>query len=336
MLIAGPNRKIVRLKLPEIGLIAAPTAIVAAVAGTALAFVMLHDRYEQVQAVMQSDFAARQKQLQLTIAGKDSELQLLQSSLIDFTQQAEQFQAKVDEIKQLKQVLAVMTGSDDAAAGNNAAKSSPPAASSAKPPAAHSSPSATLPMGGDDLSPTPDDVARTIADTKSSMSSVISDMNGLMTSLTESEAELEEAQHVRDITPTLWPTPSHTVSSGFGIRYDPFTEQPAMHAGIDFAGRTNDPIYATAEGKVTEAGYDSTHGNHVTIRHGNGLETAYLHMSKLLVKPGQTVKKGEQIGLMGTTGRSTGTHLHYEVHRGGVAIDPRPYLLANRKESVEP
>jgi murein DD-endopeptidase MepM/ murein hydrolase activator NlpD len=335
MLIAGPNRKIVRLKLPEIGLLAAPTAIVAAVAGTALAFVMLHDRYEQVQAVMQTDFADRQKQLQLTISGKDAELKMLQSSLIDFTQQAEQFQAKVDEIKQLKQVLAVMTGDGDGTAGNSAAKGSPPAASSAKPPAA-ASPSASLPMGGDDLSPTPGDVARTIAETRSSMSGMLSDMNSLMTSLTKSEAELEEAQHERDITPTLWPTLSHTVTSGFGIRYDPFTEQPAMHAGIDFAGRTNDPIYATAEGKVTEAGFDSTHGNHVTIRHGNGLETAYLHMSKLLVKPGQTVKKGEQIGLMGTTGRSTGTHLHYEVHRGGVAVDPRPYLLANRKESVKP
>jgi murein DD-endopeptidase MepM/ murein hydrolase activator NlpD len=336
MLIAGPNRKIVRLKLPEIGLLAAPAAIVAAMAGTALAFVMLHDRYQVSQTAMQTDFAYKQKQLQLTISDKDDELKVLQSSLIDFTQQAEQFQAKVDEIKQLKQVLAVMTGGDGSTTDNNAAKGSSPASSSAKPKAAASSPSASLPMGGDDLSPTPDDVARTIAETKRSMTGMLSDMNSLMTSLSESEAELEEAQHLRDITPTLWPTRSHIVTSGFGIRFDPFTNQPAMHAGIDFAGSTNDPIYATAEGKVTEAGFDSTHGNHVTIRHGNGLETAYLHMSKLLVKTGQTVKKGQQIGMMGTTGRSTGTHLHYEVHRGGVPVDPKPYLIANRKENEEP
>jgi murein DD-endopeptidase MepM/ murein hydrolase activator NlpD len=333
MLIAGANRRIVRLKLPEISLLAVPTTIVAIAAGTALAFVLLHDNYETNRAAMQSKFDGTQRELQATIADKDAELALLQTSLIDLTQQAEQFKAKVDEIKQLKQVMAVMTDIAEAPPGGS--KAAAPAAE-AENPAVSPKAGERLPMGGSGAPPSEADVVRTIRETKQSLSSMLGEMNGLMDSLTESEAKLAEAEHERNITPTLWPTPSRLVTSGFGIRLDPFTERPAMHTGIDFAGRANDPIYAAAEGIVTTAGHDGEHGNYIIIQHGRGLETEYLHMTKLLVTTGQTVKKGQQIGLMGSTGRSTGTHLHYEVHKNGVPIDPRPYLIANRKEEVQP
>lgn len=328
MLIAGANRRIVRLKLPEISLFAVPTALLAIAAGTTLAFVLLHDRYELDRTAMQTKFDGTELQLQTTIADKDAELSLLQTSLIDLTQRAEQFKAKVDEIKQLKQVLAVMT--DMGAAPSVASK---PASSNGR---AASPAESALPMGGSGDPPSGEDVVRTIAETRQSLSSMMEEMNGLIADLNESEAKLTEAEHVRNITPTLWPTPSHRVTSGFGIRLDPFTERPAMHTGIDFSGAAGDPIYAAAEGKVTKAGFDGEHGNYIIIGHGRGLETEYLHMTKLLVKAGQTVKKGQQIGLMGSTGRSTGTHLHYEVHKNGVPIDPSPYLIANRKEDAQP
>ncbi|KIL39464.1 hypothetical protein SD70_20080 [Gordoniibacillus kamchatkensis] len=325
MLIAGANRRIVRLKLPEISLLAMPTAALAIAAGTSLAFVMLHDRYEADRTAMQTKFDGTEQQLQVTIADKDAELSLLQTSLIELTRQSEQFKAKVNEIKQLKQVLAVMTD----VGGTPSGGATVPATDGG-------SPSSAGPMGGSGEPPSAAEVARTIAETRQSLSSMLEEMNGLMTSLNESEAKLSEAEHVRSITPTLWPTPSHLVTSGFGIRVDPFTEKPAMHTGIDFAGAPNDPVYAAAEGKVTKASFDGEHGNYIVIGHGRGLETEYLHMNRLLVKSGQTVKKGQQIGLMGSTGRSTGTHLHYEVHKNGVPIDPRPYLITNRKEDEKP
>ncbi|MFC0215597.1 M23 family metallopeptidase [Paenibacillus chartarius] len=316
MLIAGANRRIVRLKLPEISLFAVPTVLVTIAAGGTLAFVLLHDRYETTQAQMQKQFEGTEQQLQHTIESKDAELVHLQASLIDLTQQAEQFKAKVEEIKQLKQVLAVMTDGATASAANK--------------------PEQPQPVGGTELTPTAADVAQTIVTTKMSLTSMINDMNGLMASLAESEAKLAEAQHIRDITPTLWPTRSRTVTSGFGIRLDPFSERPAMHSGIDFAGNTNDPVYAAAEGTVAVAGYDGQKGNYVIINHGRGLATEYMHMTKLSVKSGQLVKKGQQVGFMGSTGRSTGTHLHYEVHKNGSPVDPRPYLVATRKENAEP
>lgn len=331
MLIADANRRIVRLKLPEISLLAVPTALLAAVAGTALTFVVLHDRFQSSKQAMLMNFDGKQKQLEQTIADKDAELELLQTSLIALTKQAEQFQSKVDEIKQLKQVLDVMTGDAD---------SGKPAGSTAQQRSGQTtgSPTAGVPlsMGGEFTPPSHAEVAMTVLSTKQHLSEMLGDMNVLMDSLAESDAKLQEAEHARNITPTLWPTPSHTVTSGFGIRSDPFTGSPAMHTGIDFSGKPNDPVYAAAEGTVIEAGYDDQHGNHIVIRHGRGIDTEYMHLSQMLVKRGQTVSKGQLIGRMGSTGRSTGTHLHYEVHRNGTPVDPRPYLLSNRKEEVSP
>lgn len=331
MLIADANRRIVRLKLPEISLLAVPTALLVAVAGTALTFVGLHERFQSSKQAMQTNFDGMQKQLEQTIADKDAELELLQTSLIDLTQQADQFQAKVDEIKQLKQVLDVMTGDADSGNGAGGAAQQPAGKASAG-----RSPAAGVPlaMGGDYEPPSHAEVAMTVLGTKQHLTTLLDDMNGLMDSLAKSDAKLKEAEHVRNITPTLWPTPSHTVTSGFGIRVDPFTGSPAMHTGIDFSGKTNDPVYATAEGTVIEAGYDDQHGNHIIVRHGRGIDTEYMHLNQMLAKRGQTVRKGQLIGRMGSTGRSTGTHLHYEVHRNGTPVDPRPYLLSNRKEEM--
>lgn len=103
------------------------------------------------------------------------------------------------------------------------------------------------------------------------------------------------------------------VSSTFGVRRDPFTNVRAMHAGLDMASHWKTPIYATAPGKIVKAGWHGAYGQMIEIDHGNGFKTRYGHLKTILVKIGQQVTKGERIGLMGNTGRSTGTHLHYEV-----------------------
>jgi murein DD-endopeptidase MepM/ murein hydrolase activator NlpD len=117
-------------------------------------------------------------------------------------------------------------------------------------------------------------------------------------------------------------------SSGFGIRTDPFLGRPAMHTGLDFRASTGDPARATAAGKVVNAGWSGGYGQMVEIDHGNGLSTRYGHLSKILVKVGDAIKIGQVIGEVGSTGRSTGPHLHYETRIDGEAVDPQKFLRA--------
>jgi murein DD-endopeptidase MepM/ murein hydrolase activator NlpD len=113
------------------------------------------------------------------------------------------------------------------------------------------------------------------------------------------------------------------IASGFGNRIDPVYKVPKMHAGLDFTANTGTPIYATADGTVAEAGFNTGgYGNHVVIDHGFGYETLYAHMVRIKARPRQQVKRGEVIGWVGNTGKSTGPHLHYEVIRNGTKVDP--------------
>ncbi len=117
-------------------------------------------------------------------------------------------------------------------------------------------------------------------------------------------------------------------TSGFGVRIDPFLGRPAMHTGIDFRGDVGEPIEATASGTVTQAGWSGGYGKMVEISHGNGLSTRYGHLSEIDVGVGQHVKSGQVIGRLGSTGRSTGPHLHYETRVEGEAVDPQKFLRA--------
>ncbi len=118
------------------------------------------------------------------------------------------------------------------------------------------------------------------------------------------------------------------LSSGFGYRSDPFYGRPALHSGLDFRGDTGDPVRATAGGEVETAGWSGGYGKMVEIDHGNGLSTRYGHMSEIKVKVGDKVQPGQIIGAIGSTGRSTGPHLHYETRINGSAVNPQKFLRA--------
>lgn len=128
--------------------------------------------------------------------------------------------------------------------------------------------------------------------------------------------------------PQVMPVSRLTISSSFGVRRDPFTGATAMHNGLDFRGPTGAPIRAAADGKITFVGERSGYGKVIEISHGNGLTTRYAHMSKFHAKRGQAVEAGEVIGALGSTGRSTGPHLHFEVRINNRAVNPRPFLEA--------
>lgn len=142
-------------------------------------------------------------------------------------------------------------------------------------------------------------------------------------------AELDKLNRTLALVPYRKPVIGEVeFTSGFGVRTDPFLGRPAMHTGLDFRAATGDPIRATANGRVTSAGWAGGYGQMVEVNHGNGLATRYGHMSKILVKIGDSIKIGQVIGLVGSTGRSTGSHLHYETRIDGEAVDPQKFLRA--------
>ena len=137
---------------------------------------------------------------------------------------------------------------------------------------------------------------------------------------------LDEQKTVLASTPSIWPAKGWT-SSRFGYRSSPFTSKREFHKGLDISARRGSPVVAGADGMISFSGTDRGYGRAITIKHGYGLKTKYAHMKKLLVRKGQFVKKGEMIGLVGSSGRSTGSHLHYEVHLNGVPVNPMKYIV---------
>jgi murein DD-endopeptidase MepM/ murein hydrolase activator NlpD len=141
--------------------------------------------------------------------------------------------------------------------------------------------------------------------------------------------KLDQLEKGLSSVPSQKPVNHFSFSSGFGVRYDPFNGNMAMHAGIDMAGPIGEPIYASADGVVDRAGVAGGYGNLIELDHGKGIQTRYGHLSAILVHPGQRVQRGEMIGRMGSTGRSTGSHLHYEVRIDGRAVNPVPFLQSS-------
>jgi murein DD-endopeptidase MepM/ murein hydrolase activator NlpD len=143
--------------------------------------------------------------------------------------------------------------------------------------------------------------------------------------------DLSEARAMTDAARTLpfaRPTMATPQTSGFGVRFDPFTRRPAFHSGLDFAGGAMTPIQATGPGVVSFTGVRSGYGNTVEIDHGRGFKTRYAHLQVIAVRTGQQVAVGQRLGGMGSTGRSTGTHLHYEVWVNGRAQNPDRFVKA--------
>ncbi len=137
---------------------------------------------------------------------------------------------------------------------------------------------------------------------------------------------IRSSQDMWASTPSIWPAEGW-VSSDFGYRESPFTGKREFHKGLDITGPVGTPIYAPAKGKVEFAGRDGAYGLCMNMDHGSGLVTRYGHMHSIVVRQGQTVDRGELIGYIGNSGRSTGPHLHYEVRLNGVPVNPMRYVL---------
>jgi murein DD-endopeptidase MepM/ murein hydrolase activator NlpD len=157
----------------------------------------------------------------------------------------------------------------------------------------------------------------------------IHDLQHNTTSLLESFENLEtfltDQKTIRDSRPTIAPV-TGWITSGYGRRKSPFTNEMVVHKGIDIAADIGTEVVAPAEGIVYKTGYHQTYGKSIFVQHNNGIETRYCHLSKILVRKGQKIKRYQEIGRVGNTGRSTGPHLHYEVRIGGIPVNPKRYI----------
>ncbi len=142
------------------------------------------------------------------------------------------------------------------------------------------------------------------------------------------------AGQVRAASAMIWPVNAR-ITSPFGMRYHPILHFARMHSGVDFGAAWGTPIHAAADGQVTRAGWAGGYGRQVRIEHGGGLATSYSHMSRMIVEPGSPVRQGQVIGYVGTSGLSTGSHLHYEVLRNGTAVNPMSVRFA-AEPAVDP
>lgn len=180
----------------------------------------------------------------------------------------------------------------------------------------------------DDLGGLPEDLHADLERTGARLSYLLRRARVQRQSYGEILTALAESQSDWDHTPSVGPVPgSGFISSRFGRRMDPFTGQTAMHRGVDFAALSGSPVRSTANGVVSFAGRQGAYGLMVEVDHGNGLRTRYAHCSKILVKPGQRVARGAVIARVGSTGKSTSSHVHYEVIRNGLHQDPMHFVL---------
>jgi murein DD-endopeptidase MepM/ murein hydrolase activator NlpD len=154
-------------------------------------------------------------------------------------------------------------------------------------------------------------------------------LEGLESRLQSVRTNVEKRNALADATPSIWPAHGW-LSSSMGPRTDPVNGRRDFHNGLDIAGDKGQPVYATAAGVVTQAGYQGAYGNLIVVDHGFGLETRYGHLSGFNVQKGSHVKRGEMIGRLGATGRTTGNHLHYEVMANGRLLNPLQLLTQQK------
>ncbi len=317
LIIPEANSQVRRLRIPVFWLYFVPSAVALLAAAVAV-LASTQTAALQANGSLKAEWTADLAEHERTLEAKETEIARLQDEVVRLSQEAETFAAKMAELQSLEREILSLTADD---VGGPTADAEPDADVTVL--SVIGTPAA---VGGEYDPLDTDEALRLSETTHGEFESMSVEAERLEGALQQALQEAEKLAQLRRITPSIFPTTSTTITSSFGYRKDPFTRRSAYHKGIDFGGDVGDPIFATADGNVSQTGYDRAMGNYIYLKHGNGLETVYMHLSKSLVKKGQNVKKGEQIGKLGSTGRSTGPHLHYEVHKNGEAINPKPYI----------
>jgi murein DD-endopeptidase MepM/ murein hydrolase activator NlpD len=319
------SSQVVRFQLSAIVLLSALVLMAASTAAAIIVLLFFNGSNGEVGR-LKHELANATGKYEKMLSDKDRHIGDLQTEVAGLSDQAKSIQNKMADLNKLESQLKEIAGIPSSNKG--AAKTVPDGTGQTTDYAMDGGGA-----GGEDLPVTNEAMDDLLMQTRSDFSTIDRLIQEIKPRLQQTKEAVQQKQKELSKTPTIWPTDSRRVTSLFGIRTDPFTHQARYHAGLDISGDVGDPIYAAADGTVTDAGKQGARGNYVEISHGNGLLTRYMHLSKILTTPGTKVKKGDIIAELGNTGRSTGPHLHYEVSVDGGNVDPRPYLQTTRKES---
>lgn len=308
LVLQDANQAVKQIQVSKPMVIAVPLAALLSISGL---IVSLQAYSGHTVASLEQELQSNNMQLQAVVTDKDEAIKRLQAQIVTLSAESKSMKSKVQQVseleKELQQVLSKF--------GTGKART----ASSMPDEASH--------IGGEFIAVHDVNTASRLAyntqDDFAEMSELINAM------LNRVPGMVDQAQHLHQFlstTPSLWPTLSRSITSNFGYRSDPFTGKSAFHAGVDISGEIGDPVYSAAAGTVVQAEHSPARGNFIIIQHPNGLQTWYMHLSRISVSANDEVTKGEVIGKLGSTGRSTGPHLHFQVLKQNKPIDPLPYL----------
>ncbi len=311
VIIPEANESVMRVKMSRAVVYSALLAVLL-LTGTAAYVYVIHFHTVVATQMTETKQQAHTSRLEQDLTNKNKAIEQLQHEIFQLSKQASEVRTKVDEMKQLESELKKLTPLGSAASLETAREAAAVVVEGG--------------MGGPAHPVTISQMRTLTKQTRERYTTLHQEINELKKLWAESRQTLLEKRELALRTPGLWPTNSHTVTSPFGYRKDPITSKLSFHRGIDIAGKMNDPVLASAKGTAVTVGYDKFHGHHIVLEHGGGLRTWYMHLNEALVQQGDPVAQGQQIGKLGTTGRSTGPHLHYEILQDGKSTDPKPYL----------
>ncbi|GIQ69233.1 hypothetical protein DUZ99_12610 [Xylanibacillus composti] len=336
LLLSRTDRPVRRFKISKRALVGVPAAVAAAAAGSAIWQAGIQAHLQVKIAELDEQLAKKQEQYIEMENRKDATIGSLQTEIITLSEQSQKLQQEMDAIFALQDELKAMAEEEGVdwpelpGETDSNPKGQPVTISSVGGSARPDSPAIPrvniAAAGGLHTPATNDHMNALIAETKTELTQTAVHLEELAEQMEASRKALETKIHRLRTTPSIWPASSRRITSGFGIRRDPFTGRASFHAGLDIDGSQKDPIYAAADGTVETVASDAQRGNYIILNHGNGIKTVYMHLYSFSVAKGDQVMKGDRIGRMGTTGRSTGTHLHYEVRRNGEPVNPMAYL----------
>lgn len=329
----GADKSVRQFSVSKRSVVAAPVAAVLAVSGC-VAGLQLKAAYELKH--LEEQLAAQSEHYSQTIDGKelvidekDQAIVSLQQEILELSRQAQDMKQKMTELQELEAKLKLFIekygGSLNDTSGASFSEA-PKATSGVRTLSASRNAGQAVPVA---YAASPDhfrQMALHAQVTSLDLSALSEMVDAMAVSMEQTLRQAEQKRMTVDAYPSLWPTRSKQLTSGFGYRKDPFTGRTRFHAGIDIKGNTGDPVFSAADGTVSETGFDSQLGNYVIVDHLGGLQTAYMHLKSIEAREGDIVVRGEKIGLLGSSGRSTGPHLHFEIMQKSEPVNPLKFL----------
>lgn len=317
LVLRDANRPVKQVQVSKPLVVAVPLLALLSISGL---IVSLQVRSEQTVSRLEHQLEQQTLAFEAVVTNKDEAIQRLQNEVISLSSQSREMMERIERVAELEAELQNFIDKYGDGDAKNLGKLSSLSWDETMDALGNSG------IGGEFIAVHDNEIERLAASTRDEFAAMNEMLDEMEKHVPLTLKQAKQTQYSLSGTPSEWPTLSTRLTSNFGYRTDPFTGRAAFHAGIDIAGKIGDPIYAAAAGKVVTATRDGSHGKYIVIEHPGGLQTWYMHLSDIDVSVGDEVKKGDSIGNLGNTGRSTGPHLHFEIVKGGKAVDPMPYL----------